>query len=434
MIKNLIYIAASLLALSYLFLKSIFRKIFRGYARESNKKIIFGTTPIINNKYWSQALKEINLETETLMKTYYSSINKREDYDKYFEDLIPAIFRKKYIEEIANLFFVWSYIIDNAKIFVKPFNGVVFNKYFWKLEYLLFSINNIKTVVLPYGSDAYMYSRIKEPSFHNSLLISYPDAAKDEKEITNRVFFWSKYADITFSGFMGIDGMPRWDIPIFSWLQINTSQWNKKSTYSSNNGVDGTVRIMHMPNHRGVKGTEFLLDAIRDLRDEGLLIELILLEKVQNDKIREVAQNVDIFAEQFVGIGYALSAIEAMSSGLPVLSNLDNDNITNMFRRYSFLNECPILSTTPETLKDNLRLLITNPGLRKELGELGRRYVEKYHSYKMTQYLFGNIFKKLDGEDVDLMNLFHPLKSEYVKKDYINTPLINNRYIAKDGT
>ena len=116
-----------------------------------------------------------------------------------------------------------------------------------------------------------------------------------------------------------------------------------------------------------------------------------------------------------------------MASGLPVLSNLDNEAYTTVFRRYSFLNECPILSTTPETLKENLRILIENPELRDELGRLGRMYVEKYHSYKAAQYMFTNIFKKLEGEDIDLINLYHPLKSDYVKNNYIKTPLIKNK-------
>jgi glycosyltransferase involved in cell wall biosynthesis len=172
--------------------------------------------------------------------------------------------------------------------------------------------------------------------------------------------------------------------------------------------------------------------AVDELNKEGLKVELVLLEKIPNSRVRELMQEVDILAEQFIGIGYALSGMEGMASGLPVLANLDNETYTTIFRRYSFLNECPILSTTPETLKENLRLLVTNPDLRKELGELGRKYAEKYHSYEMAQYLFTHIFRKLDGEDIDLMNLFHPLKSEYVKNNYIKTPLINNKYIPKE--
>lgn len=426
MIKPIVYFNLSVFSLIILLVISL---ALRSTKRKN--KIIFGTTPILNNKYWSNALKEKSIESETLMKTYYSSINKKDDYDKYFDDVIPKICRRKYIKEVAYLFFVWLYIINNAKIFVMPFSGVVFTKYFWRFEYLLFKLNGIKTIVLPYGSDAYMYSRIKDTSLQNVLLMNYPDASKNEKAIEKKVFFWSKCCDFTMSGFLGCDGVSRWDIPLPQFLHINTLEWKQKTSYSNNDGKNGVVKIMHSPNHRGFKGTEYLIKAVEDLKKEGLQIELILLEKVPNVKVKELMQEADILAEQFIATAYALSGIEGMASGLPVMANLDKEAYTTVFRRYSFLNECPILSTTPETLKDNLRLLITHPELRKELGELGRKYVEKYHSYEMAQYLFTHIFRKLDGEDIDLMNLFHPLKSEYVQKNYIKTPLMNNRYIQE---
>jgi glycosyltransferase involved in cell wall biosynthesis len=231
---------------------------------------------------------------------------------------------------------------------------------------------------------------------------------------------------------MSIDGFPRWDLVIPQFGQIDTNLWKPKDNYNENNGYKGVVKIIHTPNHRGFKGTEFIINAVEELKKEGLKVELILLERVQNDKVREIMQQADILVEQLIFVGYALSAIEGMATGLPVLANLENEEYTRVFRLYSFLDECPILSTTPETIKDNLKLLVTNYKLRKELGQLGRKYVEKYHSYKMTQYLFSNIFKKLEGENIDLINLFHPLKSEYVKNNYIKTPLYKNKYIFRE--
>jgi len=423
-LKRFIYIIISIMAISALILISLFNK-------NKKRKVIFGTTPILNNKYWSHTLKDIGIESETLMSNYYSVIDKKEDYDRYFDDLIPKILRRKYLNEAVYLFFIWFYVIRNAKIFVMPFHGVVYKKYFWKAELLLFKLNHIKTIVIPYGSDAYMYSKIKNASMQNALLISYPNAAKHEQLIAKKVFFWSKYADVVLTGFMCVDGMPRWDIPIFQLNHIDLKEWKQKEHYSINNGKNGTVNIIHSPNHRGVKGTEYLIEAIDELKKEGLSIELTLLEKVQNSKVRELMQEVDILAEQFIIPGHGLSAVEGMASGLPVLANLEEEAYTKVFKRYSFLNECPILSTSPETLKDNLRLLVTNPELRRELGELGREYAEKYHSYEMAQHMFTHIFRKLAGEDIDLMNLYHPLKSEYVKNNYIETPLINNKYTQK---
>jgi hypothetical protein len=393
------------------------------------KTIIFGTTPIINNKYWSLALRELGFDTTTLMSTFYDSINKKNDYDVYFDDVIPVIFKMKYFKELVKPFCVWFYIIRNAKIVVMPFHGLVFlKKYLWKIELVLLKLNGIKTIVLAYGADAYIYSKVKDTSLQNALLISYPNGAKDEKEISEKVFFWSKYADFTASGFMSCDGIPRWDIAIHQYTQINTKEWVKKNKYSMNNGKNGIVKILHAPNHKGFKGTEFIMQAVDELKQEGLKLELILLEKVSNEKVKQVMQEVDILVEQLIANAYALTGIEGMASGLPVMSNLENDSYTNLYRRYSFLNECPIVSTSPETIKENLRLLIINPKLRKELGSAGREFVEKYHSFEMAQYFFGSIFKKFDGEDIDLMNLFHPIMGEYPKrKPFIKHPLVKNR-------
>ena len=43
--------------------------------------------------------------------------------------------------------------------------------------------------------------------------------------------------------------------------------------------------------------------------------------------------------------------------------------------------------------------------------------------------MFGKIYNQLINKvDEDLINMFHPLKSDFVKKHYINTPLSQNRY------
>ncbi len=428
-IKKFVRFLFEFLAISFLLIYSFYRKIF---TRKKLTKVIFGTSPLINNKYWSDALSKIGVESETLMATYCPYINQKKDYDKYFDDVVPKFFRKGYMKKLSYLFFVWIYIINNAKIFVMPFCGVVFTGCFWKIEYFLFRINNIKVMVLPYGADAYMYSKVVDVSLQNALLLSFPCAAKNEKRIEDKVFFWSKHADFTMSGFMCLDGMPRWDTTIHQFISINTKEWKPKNSYLLNDGKNGVVKILHTPNHRGFKGTEFLIKAVDELKEEGLKVELVLLEKVSNERVKEIMCDVDVLAEQFIATGYALSGIEGMATGLPVLANLDNEIYTDIFRRYSFLNECPILSTRPETIKDNLRFLITRPELREELGKLGRQYVEKYHSYKMAQYLFANIFKSFEGENIDLMNLFHPLKSEYVQNDYIKTPLLNNKYVVEE--
>ena len=176
--------------------------------------------------------------------------------------------------------------------------------------------------------------------------------------------------------------------------------------------LNDEVKIVHTPNHRGFKGTEFLMAAVDTLREEGLKIKLILVENQQNDSVKTLMSNADILVEQVIYTGYAFSGIEGMCSGLPVLANLENEQYTKVLRRYSFLDECPVLSTSPENLASNLRTLASNPDLRKNLGQAGVKYVKKYHSYSTAVTLFGTIYEKIwDEKNHDLLNYFHPLKS-----------------------
>ena len=403
------------------------------FTRKARRELIWGPVPVINNKYWSYAMQRAGWKSQTLMKSYYASINKREDFDLYFEDLVPKWIWPAFMKNLLAPYFALSYIIRKASVVHVPFSGgPLGDTPGWRLEAHLLRHAGIRIVVIPYGADVYMYSKINDPAVRGGFLLSYPEAAKKERDINRRVTYWSLHADVIVTGFT-LDGLPRWDIPVGNMICLDTEVWKCKREYSTSDGVRTFVRVMHAPNHRGLKGTEFLIQAVDELRSEGVKVELVLLEKVPNDKVRELMQEVDIMADQLVLPGYGLAAVEGMASGLPVICNLENEAYTRIFRRYSYLNECTIVSSSAETFKRNLMLLITNPELRKELGQCGRQYVEKYHSFEAAQYLFGSIYDKIVYErDIDLMNLFHPLLSEYnKKKPYVKHQLVENRLPEK---
>lgn len=399
------------------------------------RELIWGPVPILNNKYWSAALRKAGWNSKTFMKEYYSTINKRDDFNRYFEDLIPHWIWPPLLKRELSSYVALLYIIRNGSILHLPFSGgPLGGTPLWRLEAYFFKWAKIHTVLIPYGADIYRYSHIMDPSYRNGLLLSYPNAGREEEKIARHVKYWVRHADVIITGF-NIDGLGRWDCPVVNAICIDTEQWQPKATYSHHDGRTGSVRVLHIPNHRGAKGTEFLIYAVEMLKAEGLQVELVLLEKVPNDRVREVMQEVDILADQFICIGYGLAAIEGMASGLPVMSNLDNQSYAQLFRRYSFLNECPIVSSTPETINRNLKVLVTQPKLREQIGRAGKEYIEKYHSYEAAQYLFGSIYENLlNGKDIDLMNLFHPLKSEYNRrKSKVPHPLIENKLPVLEG-
>jgi glycosyltransferase involved in cell wall biosynthesis len=376
--------------------------------------LVWGPVPILSNRYWSLAMRDAGWESITLMETFYG-INARSDFDLYIEDLVPGWLRRLRLGRILGPAAAVLWVARKARVIHLPFSGGPLGRTrWWRLEAGLFRRKGIRTIVMPYGADAHLYSRIIDPSLRLALLMSYPAAARREREIAERVDYWTRYADVMITGTM-IDGLGRTDVINVQPCCIDTRTWAPRSTYSPHDGRSGPVRVLHTPNHRGFKGTEFLLRSVDELRAEGLQIDLVLLEGAPNEVVRRTMQEVDILAEQLIASIYALSGIEGMASGLPVLVNLESVPHTRPFRRYSYLDECPALSTSPETITANLRRLVTDPALRETLGRAGRLYVEKYHSFATAQYMFGAIYRHiLDGEQVDLMNLFNPLTSPYV--------------------
>lgn len=415
---------------------AVTRRLSKKNTVKKKPRLVWGPIPVISNKYWSDALKSGGYDSETLMENYFSIIHKKEHFDKYTYELTTLlseinhpVFKKFYLYFLPYIGF--TYALCRYDIFHHHFlGGFLGGSIFWKLEAYLLKLAGCKTVITAFGGDFYQYSKIVDMSWRHVLLMNFPRYAPTEPVIARRVKYWTRHADIIINGFQ-IDGLGRWDVLPYNMVTIDCDLWKSKKIYSKNNGTNGFVKIMHTPNHRGIKGTEFLLEAIKELQSEGLQIELILLEKLQNEIVKEKMQEADILVEQLI-LGYGLTAIEGMASGLPVLTNLENENYTLLFRRYSYLNECPILSSSPENIKHNLRLLITNPLLREELGIASRQYAEKYHSKETAQYMFGKIYEKIwFDKEVDLLNLFHPVKSEFNKRTpFIKHPLVENKFAS----
>ena len=170
--------------------------------------------------------------------------------------------------------------------------------------------------------------------------------------------------------------LPRFDVVWTQQVAVDTELWQGDRSASAADGLNGEVTVVHAPNHRALKATESLEEAVRDLREEGLRIRLDLLERRPNAEVRRAVLDGDIVAEQFLG-GYGLFAIEGMSAGKPVLSNMSwmADDLREQ------IADCPIVDATRETLRDRLRTLVTDPALREQLGRESREYVLRRHSY-----------------------------------------------------
>jgi glycosyltransferase involved in cell wall biosynthesis len=134
-----------------------------------------------------------------------------------------------------------------------------------------------------------------------------------------------------------------------------------------------SIKILHAPSKRRLKGTEHVLSAIKRLKNEGYNIELILVENIPHNEAIEYYKQADIVVDQLLIGWYGMLAQECMALGKPVCVYLREDLL-------GYIPSHPMLNTTPDNIAETLRLLIEDPTLRSDLGKKGRRYVEKVHS------------------------------------------------------
>jgi len=398
--------------------------LFNYVQNRKDLRFVWGPDPLINNIYWSRAMRRAGYISETFTYSYYRKLNNREDWGVLLQEkysYLKFLSLKQYVAFLEALI--------KYDIFVIPFSGFFLGSTpLWRLESFFFRLCKKKVIVIPYGGDSYVYRNIRSTITLQGLLMSYPYMSRNQERISKRVKYWCKNADVVITGFMGVDGFGRWDVLVPNPIVIDINAWRKSNRNSIADGRNDTVYIAHAPNHHGVKGSEFIIDAISNLKNDGLKVELILIEHKKNDEVRKILEEeADILVDQLIISGHGLNAIEGMAVGIPTISNLENNDDIQLFRYWTYFDECPLVSASPETITENLRKLVTQPKLRHLLGTAGRQYVEKYHSMDSAQYLFGEIIEYFYGRRDSLINLYHPILGEYNKrKPMIKHPLVKN--------
>lgn len=132
--------------------------------------------------------------------------------------------------------------------------------------------------------------------------------------------------------------------------------------------------VLHAPSNPRAKGTKYVLEAVEQLRREGIKFEFVLIEQMPNARLRQLLTDADIVVDQLFGLTIATLALESMATGNVVLANLEAS--------YSHVpSDCPVVKVTMDTLADQLGKVILDRDLRRRLACVGRKYVEKYHPH-----------------------------------------------------
>lgn len=156
---------------------------------------------------------------------------------------------------------------------------------------------------------------------------------------------------------------------------------------------DGMVRIAHAPTNREVKGTAAFLAAIERLQEEGLPVELDLIEGVTWRECLQRKAQADIYYDQ-VQLGYGNNAIEAWGMGIPVVAGAQPETLAEMRRRFG---ELPFYRADESTIYDALKALVLSEDLRAEYTERGLNHVGRYHDEQVVVEQLKDVYRRAVG-------------------------------------
>lgn len=361
-----------------------------------------GPEPLINNIYHKKALQKYGYTAETfVIQVYFITNNFDVRGDKMFQDiniignLIMQFFN------IDRFFILQIYIylrsIFRYKILYIYFNGgpLLAIPHFRKIEPNLYKLAGVKIVVMPYGGDIHVLSRSSNLCFKHAMSMDYLQYSKDKrKDVAIQIDLWTKHADYVISGCDWSRYMYAWDRLMLGHFSIDTESWKPLEDKETNRSSQ--VVILHAPNHKTIKGTEYFVQAVNELKKEGLPVTLKVIQKVPNGVLKKMIEEADIIADQIVIGWYAMFALEGMALKKPVLCYIDEEfEKLYIFAGLIKKNELPLVKCDIFNVKDEIRKLVLDKKLRNAIGEKSREFVINHHSIMYIGSVFDSINRSI---------------------------------------
>lgn len=190
-----------------------------------------------------------------------------------------------------------------------------------------------------------------------------------------RIKKFAKYADRIYA----VNPDLLWVLPshaqFLPYSHIDLRDWRTANNWGFRSKVPV---VLHAPSHRGVKGTNHILDAISRVKSEGTDVELKLVEGIPYAEARHIYEQADLLIDQLLCGWYGGLAVEFMALGKPVICYIREGDLR--FVPEEMRRDLPIINATPATIYEVLKEYLTVR--RHELPEIGRRgraYVERWH-------------------------------------------------------
>jgi len=153
---------------------------------------------------------------------------------------------------------------------------------------------------------------------------------------------------------------------------FEVDKFNKKEILKNSK-----LTICHAPTKRYLKGTEYVLKAVEELKSKFDFTFLLIENKPYEEVLKIKEQKCDVLIDQltdFGGFGYGMNSMECLSMGIP--------SITYINPQYEeFLKVHPFINANKDNIKEVLEKILKNPKILLTKSTESRRWVVKEHNY-----------------------------------------------------
>jgi glycosyltransferase involved in cell wall biosynthesis len=357
-----------------------FLAIFAVFSRFTSRNIDIGIGPypLVPNIYIKSALQIYGYSAETFV-AHANYITKQYDMsgDERFKWIPTRRLRLSFAYMSLFLLSLMRYKCLYLYFSGGPLGSSIILRW---IEPFYFQLAGLKLVLMSFGGDIQVMTRSSTLLYRHTMAIDYPKDNLYRSKVVARIDMWTRHADHIISGCDWVYYIQHWNSLVLH-FPIDTERWSPTPSTDIPVSTSRSMRILHAPNHRHIKGTEYFVTAVEQLKAEGVDVELVLVERVPNSEIRSIIADIDVIADQLVIGWYGVFAMEAMACGKPVLCYL-HPPLEEFYVQVGLINtdEIPIVKCSPLTVKEALRDLALHREKLIEIGQRSRDYVVKHHS------------------------------------------------------
>jgi hypothetical protein len=384
-IEALASLYSNLILLPLIFCLVPLSRFIRLLNRRKRPRLVWAGAPLLSLKTTSEAMRSAGYRSETIVHSWYPTI------EEHYFDIFVESKRRFPFGMNALVAHTRAAILFCRSLFVHDvmhgfFNGAILARTpLANLEYRLWKLSGGRLVLMPYGSDSFVYEKLPETPWANALRNVYPKTKAQDDATACQLDSYSRHADAVVGCIVHNYCLPKIDYLPVLWYPYD------QSLVVKDNPITDRLVVAHATNHREIKGTDALEAAVTSLQSRGLNIDLILVENASHEEVLKAFGRADIVVDQLL-FGYAMAALEGMALGKVVISGFDNSEMYQVFRDSSYLGECPIIQASPNTIEAVLMSLSLSRDDLIQIKKNNKLYIEKHHSYSATVALFEKVY------------------------------------------